>query len=154
MATVDDVRGDAHYVRLMELRRFHYSFLVRDLDETRRFYVSVIGCREGRSAPTWIDLDMFGNQLSCHLGEPAPTANVGRVDDIVVPMPHFGAIVSFAEYEQLAARVATAGIPFIVSPRIRYAGEVGEQGTCFFLDPSGNAIEIKAFTRDDEVFAR
>ena len=136
------------------MRRFHYSFLVRDLDETRRFYVDVIGCREGRSAPTWIDFDMFGNQLSCHRGTPTPTADVGRVDGIVVPMPHFGAIVTFPEYEALAARVAAAGIAFIVSPRIRYAGEVGEQGTCFFLDPSRNAIEIKAFTRDDEVFAR
>lgn len=136
------------------MRRFHYSFLVRDLEETRRFYVDIVGCREGRSAPTWIDFDMYGNQLSCHLGTPTPTADVGRVDGIVVPMPHFGAIVTFPEYEQLAARVAAAGVPFIVSPRIRYAGEVGEQGTCFFLDPSGNAIEIKAFRRDDEVFAR
>jgi len=138
----------------MDLRAFHYSFLVRDLDETRRFYVDILGCREGRSAATWIDLELFGNQLSCHLGTPTPTANVGRVDDIVVPMPHFGVIVTFAEYEQLAARLAAANLPFVVSPRIRYAGEVGEQGTCFFLDPSGNAIEIKAFRRADEVFAR
>jgi len=136
------------------VRRFHYSFLVRDLAETRRFYVGVLGCIEGRSAATWIDFDFHGNQLSCHLGTPVATANVGRVDDIVVPMPHFGVIVTHAEYEAIAARVAAAGVPFIVSPRIRYAGEVGEQGTCFFLDPSGNAIEIKAFTRDDEVFAR
>jgi uncharacterized protein len=134
--------------------RFHYSFLVRDLDETRRFYVGVLGCREGRSAPTWVDFDMFGHQLSCHVGVPSPTQDCGRVDGIVVPMPHFGAIVTMAEYEQIAARVAAAGVPFIVTPRIRYAGEVGEQGTCFFLDPSGNALEIKAFTRDDEVFAR
>jgi extradiol dioxygenase family protein len=133
---------------------FHYSFLVRDLGDTRRFYVDVLGCREGRSAATWIDFDMFGNQLSCHVGTPAPTQDVGRVDGIVVPMPHFGAIVTVPEYEQLAARVAAAGVPFIVSPRVRYAGEVGEQATCFFLDPSGNAIEIKAFTRPDELFAR
>jgi uncharacterized protein len=135
----------------MEPRAFHYSFLVRDLEETRRFYVDVIGCREGRSAETWIDLDMYGNQLSYHIGSPAPTANVGRVDNIIVPMPHFGVIVGFDEYEQLAARVAAANVPFIVSPRIRYAGEVGEQGTCF---PSGNAIEVKAFRRSGEVFAR
>jgi len=134
--------------------RFHYSFLVCDLDETRRFYVGVLGCREGRSAPTWVDFDMFGHQLSCHVGTPVTTQDCGRVDGIVGPMPHFSVIVTMAEYEQLAARVAAAGVPFIVTPRIRYAGEVGEQGTCFFLDPSGNAIEIKAFTRDDEVFAR
>ena len=138
----------------MTLRAFHYSFLVRDLDETRRFYVDVLGCREGRSAPTWIDFDLYGNQLSCHLGEPSPTAPAGRVDGIVVPLPHFGAIISFEEYEQLAARVATAGVSFVVTPRIRYPGEVGEQGTMFFLDPSGNALEFKAFRRPDEVFAR
>jgi extradiol dioxygenase family protein len=138
----------------MEPRAFHYSFLVRDLDETRRFYTGVLGCREGRSAPTWVDFDWFGNQLSCHLGTPPPTADVGRVDGIVVPMPHAGVVVTHAEYEAIAARVAAAGVPFIVTPRIRYAGEVGEQGTCFFLDPSGNAIEIKAFARADEVFSR
>jgi extradiol dioxygenase family protein len=138
----------------MELRAFHYAFLVRDLEETRRFYVDVLGCREGRSAPTWIDLELHGNQLSCHLGTPPPPAGVGHVDGIEVPMPHFGAIVGFDEYERLAARIAEAGVPFIISPRIRYAGEPGEQGTMFFLDPSGNAIEFKAFRRPDEVFAR
>jgi extradiol dioxygenase family protein len=135
-------------------RAFHYAFCVRDLAVTRRFYVDVLGCREGRSAPTWIDFDLYGNQLSCHLGEPAPTANVGVVDGIEVPLPHFGAIVGPAEYEAIAARVVAAGAEVVISPRIRYAGEPGEHGTVFFLDPSGNAIEIKAFTRPDEVFAR
>ena len=133
---------------------FHYSFLVRDLDETRRFYVAVLGCREGRSAATWVDFDWYGNQLSCHLGQPAPTALVGRVDEIAVPMPHFGVIVEHADYEDIARNVAAAGVPFVVSLRIRYANQIGEQATCFFLDPSGNAIEIKAFRRPDEVFAR
>src|SRR5262249_22118315 len=117
-------------------------------------YVDLLGCREGRSAPTWIDFELFGNQLSCHLGTPPPTAEVGRVDGILVPMPHFGVIVTFDEYERLAARLAAAGLSFVVSPRIRYAGEPGEQGTFFLLDPSGNAIEVKAFRRPDEVFAR
>ena len=138
----------------MTPRAFHYAFLVRDLDQTRRFYVDVLGCREGRSAPTWIDFELYGNQLSCHLGEPPPTADVGRVDGVAVPMPHFGAIVSFDEYEALAARLVAAGVAFVVTPRIRYAGEVGEQGTLFFRDPSGNALEFKAFRRPDEVFAR
>ena len=138
----------------MTPRRFHYAFLVRDLEETRRFYVDLLGCKEGRSAPTWIDLDLFGNQLSCHLGSPPPTADVGRVDGILVPMPHFGVLLSFPEYEAMAERLTGAGIQFIITPRIRYAGEVGEQGTLFFLDPSGNAIEVKAFRREDEVFAR
>ena len=135
-------------------RAFHYAFCVRDLETTRRFYVDVLGCREGRSAPTWIDFDLHGNQLSCHLGEPAPTANVGHVDGIAVPLPHFGAIVSRDEYEAIAARVVAAGAPVVITPRIRYRDEPGEHGTVFFLDPSGNAIEIKAFTRPDEVFAR
>jgi extradiol dioxygenase family protein len=138
----------------MALRPFHYSFLVRDLDEARRFYVDVVGCVEGRSAATWVDFDFFGSQLSCHLGAPAPTQDTGLVDGIRVPMPHFGAIVAFDEYERMAERLARAGVAFVVTPRVRYAGEVGEQGTFFFLDPSGNAIEIKALRRAGELFAR
>jgi uncharacterized protein len=135
-------------------RAFHLAFLVRDLDETRRFYVDVLGCHEGRSAPTWVDFELYGNQLSCHLGTPPPTADVGHVDGILVPLPHFGAIIGWDEYEQLAARLTAARVPFIVSPRVRYPGEPGEQGTFFFRDPSGNALEFKAFRRPDEVFAR
>ena len=137
---------------LMLPRPFHHAFLVRDLAETRRFYVDVLGCSEGRSASTWMDFELFGNQLSCHLGEPAPTQRVGEVDNIRVPLPHFGVIVTFDEYEQLAARLVRANVDFIVTPRIRYAGQPGEQGTFFLLDPSGNAIEIKAFVRPDEIF--
>ena len=138
----------------MASRAFHHAFLVRDLEETRRFYVDLLGCREGRSTATWVDLDLFGNQLSCHLGTPPAAVPCGQVDGITVPMPHFGAIVSFDEYDRLAARVAAAGVAFVVTPRIRYPGEPGEQGTFFFLDPSGNALEFKAFRRPDEVFAQ
>ena len=138
----------------MASRAFHYAFLVRDLEETRRFYVDVLGCREGRSTATWIDLELFGNQLSCHLGTPPAPASCGQVDGITVPMPHFGAVVSFDEYDRLAARLTAAGVAFVVTPRIRYPGEPGEQGTFFFLDPSGNALEFKAFRRHDEVFVR
>lgn len=138
----------------MELHPFHYAFLVRDLDEARRFYVDLLGCREGRSSPTWVDIDLFGSQLTCHLGTPPPTADVGRVDGIAVPLPHFGAIVSFEEYERLAARLTAASVAFVIEPRIRYPGQPGEQGTFFLRDPSGNAIEFKAFRRPDEVFAR
>ena len=138
----------------MGLRPFHLSFVVRDLAETRRFYVDVLGCSEGRSAPSWSDFQLFGNQLSCHLGTPTAPQWIGEVDGIVVPLPHFGVIVSFEEYELLAERLIRAGTDFIVTPRIRYAGEAGEQGTFFFLDPSGNAIEIKAFVRPEEIFAR
>lgn len=138
----------------MGSRPFHYSFCVRDLDEARRFYGALLGGTEGRSAPTWVDFDFYGNQLSCHLGAAAPTANVGLVDGIRVPMPHFGAVLSLAEYERLVAALTAAGVEFVVSPRLRYPGEVGEQRTCFLLDPSGNALEFKAFTRPEELFAR
>jgi len=138
----------------MDSRPFHHAFLVRDLEQTRRFYVDVLGCREGRSTATWIDFDLFGNQLSAHLGPPPALANVGLVDGIRVPLPHFGAVISFEDYEQLAARIAAAGVEFIVTPRIRYPGQPGEQGTFFFLDPSGNALEFKAFRNPDEMFAK
>jgi extradiol dioxygenase family protein len=141
-------------LRRMESRAFHYAFLVRDLEEARRFYVDLLGCREGRRAATWIDFELFGNQLSCHLGTPPVSNHVGHVDGITVPMPHFGAIVGFDEYERLAARLAAAGVAFVVTPRIRYPGAPGEQGTCFFLDPSGNALELKAFRRPEEMFAQ
>ena len=138
----------------MASRAFHHAFLVRDLDETRRFYVDLLGCVEGRSTQTWVDLDLFGNQLTAHLGTPPPPANVGKVDGIVVPLPHFGAVVSFDEYERLAARLTAAGVEFVVTPRIRYPGQSGEQGTFFFFDPSGNALEFKAFHRPEEMFAK
>ena len=134
------------------MRPFHYSFTVRDLDETRRFYLEKLGCKEGRSATHWVDFDFLGNQLSAHLGDVARAAATGLVDGIRVPMPHFGAIVGWDEFEALKQRLA--GIEFIITPRVRFAGQPGEQATMFFLDPSGNAIEIKAFRRDEEIFTR
>ena len=134
------------------MRPFHYSFTVRDLDETRRFYLEKLGCKEGRSATHWVDFDFLGNQLSAHLGDVARAAATGLVDGIRVPMPHFGAIVGWDEFEALKQRLA--GIEFIITPRVRFAGQPGEQATMFFLDPSGNAIEIKAFRRDAEIFSR
>src|SRR5262245_28685197 len=107
----------------MGLRPFHHAFVVRDLAETRRFYVDVMGCSEGRSAPSWIDFERFGNQLSCHLGTPPAPQWIGEVDGIVVPLPHFGVIVSLEEYELLAERLTRAEADFIVTPRVRYPGE-------------------------------
>jgi len=135
------------------LRPFHFAFHVLDLESTRRFYGHVLGCREGRSTETWVDFDFFGNQISCQTTGPvSATAPTGKVENIQVPMPHFGAILGWDEYDELAARLTAASVPFIVSPRIRYAGEVGEQGTFFFLDPSGNALEFKAFRHPEHVF--
>ena len=132
---------------------FHYSFHVRDLDEARRFYAGLLGCREGRSAPTWVDFDFYGNQLSLHLGQAAPTTPTGKVDGITVPMPHFGAAIGWDAFHALADKLRAAGTSFVVTPRIRYPGGVGEQATMFFLDPSGNALEVKAFRRPEELFA-
>jgi len=132
---------------------FHYSFHVHDLDEARRFYAGLLGCREGRSAPSWVDFDFFGNQLSLHLGQAAPTTATGQVDGITVPMPHFGAAIGWDDFHALADKLGAAGLQFVVTPRIRYPGAVGEQATMFFLDPSGNALELKAFRRPDELFA-
>lgn len=135
-------------------RPFHYSFLVDDLAVTRRFYCGVLGCAEGRSSDTWIDFDFFGNQLSAHLGEPEPTRDLGLVDGVAVPMPHFGAVLTRSEFDELAGRLRESGTSFIIEPTIRFAGSRTEQSTMFFRDPSGNAIELKSFRDDSELFTR
>jgi len=132
---------------------FHFSFHVRDLDETRRFYGNLLGCREGRSTDAWVDFDFFGNQISCHVTGPvAATHDTGKVDGIAVPMPHFGAILEWAQFHQAAERIRDAGMPFIIEPRKRFEGEPGEQVTMFLRDPSGNALEFKAFKHPEHVF--
>jgi extradiol dioxygenase family protein len=132
---------------------FHFSFFVRDLASTRRFYGEILGCREGRSTDVWVDFDFFGNQISAHTtGAVSPTTNAGQVDGVAVPMPHFGAIVAWEEFQALAARVREAGVAFVIEPRVRFAGQPGEQATMFFLDPSGNALEFKSFRHPEHVF--
>jgi hypothetical protein len=132
---------------------FHFSFFVRDLASTRRFYGDVLGCREGRSTDVWVDFDFFGNQISAHTtGSVTPTQNKGEVDGVAVPMPHFGAILSWEEFQALAARVQAAGVAFVIEPRTRFAGQPGEQATMFLLDLSGNAIEFKSFKHPEHVF--
>jgi len=131
---------------------FHLAFNVRDLAEARAFYGGALGCREGRSAPTWIDFDFFGHQLSLHLGEPFPTTVTGRVGEHLVPMPHFGALLALPEWEALAERLLAAGLRFVIEPQLRFAGEPGEQWTMFFTDPSGNPIEIKGFRSLETVY--
>jgi uncharacterized protein len=133
---------------------FHYAFLVRDLAATRAFYVDLIGCREGRSAPTWVDFDFFGHQLSAHLGDPSLNpANRGLVDGQQVPMPHFGAILDWAEFDALARRLEASGTRFLLPPQLRFQGQPGEQATMFLLDPAGNALEFKAFRAAEQAFA-
>ncbi len=131
---------------------FHIAYNVRDLDAARRFYGGLLGCREGRSAPTWVDFDFFGHQVSLHLGEPFRTEPTGHVGDHLVPMPHIGVVLELNEWQALAHRLETAELPFVLAPTVRFAGEPGEQWTMFFLDPSGNPIEIKGFRSLDGLY--
>ena len=134
---------------------FHLAFPVRDLAEARTFYGQVLGCPEGRSADTWIDFDLYGHQIVAHLSpDKSGVASSNPVDGHDVPVPHFGVILSMDQWHQLAAKVRAAGIQFIVEPYIRFQGQPGEQATMFFLDPSGNALEFKAFADRSQVFAK
>lgn len=124
---------------------FHLAFHVSDLDEARRFYGGVLGCREGRSTGTWVDFDFFSHQISLHLGEPFRTRRTGRVGEHLVPMPHFGLVLLLPEWQALARRLEAAGTDFVLRPHVRFQGEPGEQWTMFFCDPFGNPIEVKGF---------
>lgn len=137
------------------MTRFHLAFPVRDLEATRAFYVGILGCREGRSAERWIDFDLHGHQLSAHLVEQAGAdAGSNLVDGHGVPIPHFGLILDMPAWRSLRARIEAADIPFGVPPHIRWEGQPGEQATLFIRDPSGNALEFKAFGDDAQVFSR
>lgn len=134
---------------------FHFAFFVRDLDSTREFYGAVLGCREGRSTRDWVDFDFFGNQISAHVTGPvSPTSDAGVVDGVRVPMPHFGALLEWEEFERVAGRIRAARIAFIIEPRVRYPGQPGEQVTMFLRDPSGNALEFKSFRHPQHVFTQ
>ncbi len=132
---------------------FHLAFNVTDLDATRAFYGDLLGCAEGRSTDTWVDFDFFGHQLSCHLGAPFASAPTGKVGDVQVPMPHFGAVLPMVTWRALADRLTEAGVDFVLKPQIRFEGEPGEQSTMFFTDPAGNPIEIKGMASLDAAFA-
>jgi extradiol dioxygenase family protein len=139
----------------MTLRPFHLAFPVHDLEAARGFYGGVLGCPEGRSSDSWIDFDLFGHQIVAHLDpEAKPVTVANQVDGRHVPVPHFGVVLTMPEWEKLAARVAAAGVPFGIAPHIRFEGQVGEQATMFFRDPSGNALEFKAFGDDAMLFVR
>ncbi|WP_199135836.1 VOC family protein [Delftia sp. ASV31] len=133
---------------------FHLAYHVRDLDEARAFYGTLLGCQEGRSTETWVDFDFFGHQISLHLGEPFPVTNTGRVGDHMVPMPHLGLVMGMDDWKALAARLSGGVVDFVLQPGIRFEGEPGEQATMFFRDPSGNPIEVKGFADLDKVFAK
>jgi len=144
-------RVDQPYTLIMP-SLFHFSFNVTDLNIARAFYVDVLGCKEGRSAQTWVDFDFFGHQISLHLGTPFQTHATGLVGDIKVPMPHFGIITLVPEWQLLAQRLEEKGVEFVIKPHLRFAGQPGEQWTMFFLDPFGNPIEVKGFESFDKIY--
>lgn len=133
---------------------FHLAFPVRDLAESREFYGGVLGCAEGRSSDTWIDFDLFGHQIVAHLAPNAGIVHRNEVDADHVPVPHFGIVLEMDAFHEFAERIRARGVEFIIEPKIRFKGEVGEQATMFFLDPSGNALEFKAFADFSHVFAK
>lgn len=136
------------------MRPFHLAFPVHDLAVARSFYRDILGCGEGRSSDHWIDFDFFGHQIVAHLSADATAVTLTNpVDGHDVPVPHFGVVLTMPQWEDLAARVTAAGIPFGIAPHIRFKGQSGEQATMFFLDPSGNALEFKAFADDEMLFA-
>lgn len=133
---------------------FHFAYHVRDLDQARRFYCEVLGCAQGRSTETWLDIDFFGHQLSLHLGEPFAVSNTGKVGDHWVPMPHFGVVLRMPDWLALKERLMARDVDFVLAPTLRFVGTPGEQATMFFLDPSGNPIEIKGFVEWASVYAQ
>ena len=134
--------------------RFHLAFPVRDLSEARRFYGGLLGCPEGRSSTDWIDFDFYGHQIVAHLApDEVGNRSTSAVDGEQVPVRHFGAILTLPEWQAMVQKLEAAKIKFVIEPQIRFQGEPGEQATMFFLDPSGNAIEFKAFADDAMVFA-
>jgi uncharacterized protein len=138
----------------MALPPFHLAFPVHDLGAARAFYGGLLGCAEGRSAAEWIDFDFFGHQIVAHL-DPAMAARKAHnpVDGHDVPVPHFGAVLDMAAWEAMAERLRAAGADFVIEPTVRFRGQPGEQATMFFLDPSGNALEIKAMANPANLFA-
>ncbi|HEU4967918.1 VOC family protein [Sphingomonas sp.] len=136
------------------MRPFHLAFPVHDLDAARAFYGDLLGCPEGRSSDRWIDFDLYGHQIVAHLDEAARAMDISNpVDGHDVPVPHFGVVLTMSDWQSLADRLTAAGIPFGIEPHIRFKGQIGEQATMFFRDPSGNALEFKAFADDSMLFA-
>jgi extradiol dioxygenase family protein len=141
-----------------ELTPFHIAFPVRDIAEARRFYGGILGCPEGRSASDWVDFDLYGHQIVGHfkpgMDQAGEEAHHNPVDGPDVPVPHFGVVLDMDRFDTLADRLKAAGVRFVIEPYVRFKGEVGEQATMFFLDPSGNALEFKAFRDRSLLFAK
>jgi len=137
----------------MSVAPFHLAVPVNDLDKSQSFYGSLLGCQQGRSASHWIDWNFFGHQLVTHLVSEMPGSPGGnQVDGKAVPVPHFGVVLKWSDWQDLASKLRAANVDFIIEPYIRFEGQAGEQATMFFLDPSGNALEFKAFKDIGQLF--
>lgn len=137
------------------IQPFHLAFPVRNLEEARDFYGRKLGCPEGRSSPDWIDFNLYGHQIVAHLSpEACGAAALNAVDGHGVPVRHFGVVLTMEQWEAMAGKLTDDGTEFVIEPYIRFKGEVGEQATMFFFDPSGNALEFKAFKNMDSLFAK
>lgn len=134
---------------------FHLAFPVHDLEAAREFYGGVLECEEARSSERWVDFNLFGHQIVAHLANGSAGVKASNaVDTDDVPIPHFGIVLPMNEWRELADKLTAKGVKFVIEPKIRFAGEVGEQATMFFLDPSGNALEFKGVTDFSSVFAK
>lgn len=140
------------------LTPFHVAIVVHDLNEARKFYGGVLGCPEGRSSDMWVDFNLYGHQFVCHTGPESRAKMSGLsvrnlVDGDNVPVPHYGVVLAWEEWEKLVARLTDARVNFLLAPRIRFAGKPGEQGTFFVADPTGNVLEFKGFRDLGQLFA-
>lgn len=141
----------------MSLQPFHLAIPVYDVPLARQFYRDVFGLEEGRSTDAWVDFNFFGHQLVIHQHPKTPTqdmANTNSVDGHDVPVPHFGVVLTWEQWEALAQRLKSLNTEFVIEPYVRFKGEVGEQATMFLLDPCGNALEFKAFKDMNMLFAK
>lgn len=138
-----------------KLSPFHLAIPVKEITTTRDFYRDILGCEEGRSSDHWVDFNFFGHQLVIHIKETEKNiAANNAVDGKEVPIPHFGVVLEMDIFESFAKNLKQKGVEFIIEPYTRFKGEVGEQSTMFFKDPSGNALEFKAFKNLDQLFAK
>jgi len=156
-ATIIVPGGSAWTIVTTPLDPFHLAICVDDIGAARAFYGGVLGCAEGRSAPAWVDFDLFGHQLVVHLNASVSVRareNSNEVDGHDVPVPHFGVVLHWTRWEALAARLQERGVKFGIEPHVRFKGQVGEQATMFLRDPAGNALEFKAFKDASKLFAK
>jgi len=142
---------------LKTIQPFHLAIPVTDIQEARKFYGDIFGCEEGRSSEAWVDFNFFGHQLVIHYKPCDETKANGKhynpVDGHDVPVPHFGVVLNWGDWESLERKLRAENIEFVIKPYIRFKGQVGEQATMFLLDPSGNALEFKAFRDINQLFA-